>query len=122
METFDEKNVLMRHLLELMISKGVTIIETNKLEHDSKMAVIQGLINLWLVMVGECRNTDLQNDLIQHWQTPAGTIVDMIHANPGAEIVIKNFFESLERHGYNMSTALEESIAHNLTETDIEKF
>lgn len=51
METFGKSNVLMAKLLERMISKEVTIIETNKPEHDKKMAIIQGLINLWLVMV-----------------------------------------------------------------------
>lgn len=54
METFGTSNVLMRKLLEKMTENTenkVTIIETNKPEHDSRMAVIQGLINLWLVMV-----------------------------------------------------------------------
>ena len=50
-ETFGDSNILMRKLLEKMTSNDVTIIETNKPEHDSKMAIIQGLINLWLVMV-----------------------------------------------------------------------
>lgn len=51
METFGNENVLMQRLLEKMASRSIRIIETNKPEHDSKMAVIQGLINLWLVMV-----------------------------------------------------------------------
>ena len=51
METFGNENVLMQHLLKKMTSQSVTIIETNKPEHDSKMAVIQRLIHLWLVMV-----------------------------------------------------------------------
>lgn len=46
----------------------------------------------------------------------------MIHANPFAEIVIQRFFQSLPRHNYNASTALEESIAARLTEGDREKF
>ena len=41
METFGSSNILMGKLLEKMTSNGVTIIETNKPEHDSKMAIIQ---------------------------------------------------------------------------------
>ena len=46
----------------------------------------------------------------------------MIHANPFAEILIKRFFESLARHHYNTSTALESTIQETLTAADIEKF
>jgi hypothetical protein len=46
----------------------------------------------------------------------------MIHANPFTEIVIQRFFQSLPRHNYNASTALEESIAVGLSEGDREKF
>jgi prephenate dehydrogenase len=51
METFGDSNLLMKKLLEKMASNDIAIIETNKPEHDSKMAIIQGLMNLWLVMV-----------------------------------------------------------------------
>lgn len=122
METFWESNSLMRHLLENMLCQDVTIVETNKPEHDSKMAVMQGLINLWLVMIWEEQNEDLKTQVLQHWKTPVGTIVDMIHANPFAEVLIKNFFESLPRNDYNVSVALENSIQKNLTAADIEKF
>lgn len=125
METFGTSNVLMRKLLEKMTENTenkVTIIETNKPEHDSRMAVIQGLINLWLVMVWEEKNEDLQTQLLQHWKTPTGTIVDMIHANPFAEILIKRFFGSLPHYRYNVSEALESSIHANLSAADIEKF
>jgi len=122
METFGNSNALMTRLLEIMTSNDVTIIETNKPEHDSKMAIIQGLINLWLVMVWEEENEDVQTQLLQNWKTPIGTIFDMIHANPFAEILIKRFFESLAHHKYNVSTALENSISTNLTTADIEKF
>ncbi len=66
-------------------------------------------------MVGEEDNPDVQNQLIQKWKTPTGTVVDMIHANPFAEIVIQRFFESLPHHQYNISTALEASIKANLS-------
>ncbi len=124
METFGNSNVIMKKLLEKMTWKDVTIIETNKPEHDSKMAVIQWLINLWLVMVGEWEkaNTELEVQVLQHWKTPIGTIVDMIHANPFAEILIKKFFESLPGHWYNVSEALEKSIRANLSTADIENF
>ena len=125
METFGTSNVLMHKLLEKMTEDAenkVTIIETNKPEHDSKMAIIQGLINLWLVIVWEEENDDLKTKVLQHWKTPVGTIVDMIHANPFAEIFIKRFFESLNNHHYNVSAALESSIQANLTAIDIEKF
>lgn len=115
METFGKSNVLMTKLLEKMTANKVTIINTNKPEHDNKMATIQGLINLWLVMVGEIDNPDIQTQLIQKWKTPIGTVVDMIHANPFAEIVIKRFFESLPSHQYDVSTALESAIERNLT-------
>lgn len=122
METFGNENVLMQRLLEKMTSRSIRIIETNKPEHDSKMAVIQGLINLWLVMVWEEENDTLRSQVLEPWKTPIWTIVDMIHANPFAEIVIQRFFQSLPRHNYNASTALEESIASGLTEGDREKF
>lgn len=85
----------MQRLLDKMTSHDVRIIETNKIEHDSKMAVIQGLIHLWIVMVGRVENEKLQRDVMANWKTPIGTIIDMIHANPFAEILIKRFFESL---------------------------
>jgi hypothetical protein len=122
METFGKNNVLMKRLLEKMTSHGVTIIETNKPEHDSKMAVIQGLINLWLVMVWEEENETLQAQVLQHWKTPVGTIVDMIHANPFAEILIQRFFESFPRHGYDVSSSLGKIIETELRAGDIEKF
>lgn len=121
-ETFRTENILVRKLLERVTSQGIKIIETNKPEHDSKMAVIQGLINLWLVMVGEVENNELHTQVLQHWKTPIGTIVDMIHANPFAEILIKRFFESLSKHRHNVSSALEESIEAQLTSSDITHF
>lgn len=122
METFGESNVLMKRLLEKMAARNITIIETDKPEHDSKMATIQGLVNLWLVMVWEIDNPDIQTQLIQKWKTPTGTIVDMIHANPFAEIVIKRFFESLSHHQYDVSSALESAIETNLESRDLVKF
>lgn len=122
METFGDSNILMKKFLEKMTSNDVTIIQTNKPEHDSRMAIIQGLINLWLVMVWEGANEEVQTQLLQHWKTPVGTIVDMIHANPFAELLIKRFFESLPHYRYNASEALESSIHANLTAADIEKF
>lgn len=67
-------------------------------------------------------NDDVQAQLIKPWKTPIGTIVDMIHANPFAEVLIKRFFESLNQHDYNISTALKSAIDKNLKEADIEKF
>lgn len=46
----------------------------------------------------------------------------MIHANPSAEILIQRFFESLPRHQYNVSTALENAIETNMTSEEIVKF
>lgn len=122
METFGGSNVLMKRLLEKMDTWKVTIIETEKPEHDSKMATIQGLVNLWLVMVWEAKNEDAETKLIQKWKTPIGTIVDMIHANPFAERVIKRFFLSLPGHQYNVSSALEKAIETNLESWDLAKF
>lgn len=122
METFGPSNVLIQKLLEKMTSNGIAIIETNKPEHDNKMATIQGLINLWLIMVWEEENENLQTQVLQHWKTPVGTIVDMIHANPFAEIIIKRFFESLSSNNYNASTTLEKAIHTNLSAEDLDKF
>lgn len=122
METFSKWNVLMQRLLDKMTSHDVRIIETNKIEHDSKMAVIQGLIHLWIVMVGRVENEKLQRDVMANWKTPIGTIIDMIHANPFAEILIKRFFESLSWCGYDVSIALEKSINEHLSGRDILSF
>jgi hypothetical protein len=122
METFGKWNRLMQRFLELMTAHNVTIIETNKPEHDKSMAVIQGLINLWLVIVWDTENPDIQRQLIDPWKTPIGTIVDMIHANPFSEIIISRFFESLGKHNYDISTALEASIHGNLDQSDLERF
>ncbi len=122
METFGDSNLLMKKLVEKMTSNDINIIETNKPEHDSKMAIIQGLMNLWIIMVWEEKNEGLKTQLLQHWKTPIGTVVDMIHANPYAEILIKRFFESLPWSWYNVSEALERTIHTNLTAADIEKF
>lgn len=122
METFSRWNVLMQKLLETMTSHDVRIIETNKIEHDSKMAVVQGLIHLWIVMVGKVENEKLKRDVIANWKTPIGTIIDMIHANPFAEILIKRFFESLSWCDYDVSIALEQSINEHLSGRDILDF
>lgn len=122
METFDSKNQLVLSLIELARERAISIIETNKVEHDSKMAIIQGLINLWLVMIGNNKDEDIQNQLVKPWKTPVGTVVDMIHANPFAEIIIKEFFDSLPRYGYDVSHALEKLVEGYLSESDIWKF
>ncbi len=41
METFDSKNRLVQSLIKLAQERTISIIETNKVEHDSKMAIIQ---------------------------------------------------------------------------------
>ncbi len=73
-------------------------------------------------MIGKNEDEDIQNKLINLWQTPVGTVVDMIHANPFAETIIKEFFDSLPRHKNNISMALEALIETHLTDLDIEKF
>ncbi len=73
-------------------------------------------------MVGNVERSDLQQNVIQHWQTPIGTITDMIHANPFAELVIKKFFRSLQYYDYDLSAALSSTIDFNLKPEDIEKF
>lgn len=40
-ETFDSKNTLMKSLIKKVREKKIEIIETTKVEHDSKMAIIQ---------------------------------------------------------------------------------
>lgn len=95
-ETFDKNNVLVSSLIEKVRAKGIQIIETTKVEHDEKMAITQGLMHLWLVMIGDNKNKDIQHQLIRPWKTPVGTVVDMIHANPSAERIIKKFFDSLD--------------------------
>ncbi len=122
METVSTNNRLINSLVELVQQKAISIIETNKVEHDSKMAIIQGLVNLWLVMIGKNKDEDIQSQLVRPWKTPIGTVVDMIHANPFAEIIIKEFFDSLSRHGYNVSQALASLIEKYLKDIDIEKF
>lgn len=73
-------------------------------------------------MVGNVERSGLQQNVIQHWQTPIGTITDMIHANPFAELVIKKFFRSLQHYGYDVSAALRSAIDFELKPEDIEKF
>ncbi len=46
----------------------------------------------------------------------------MIHENPHAEEVIKEFFDILPRHSYNLITALQEVVEKHLSEGDIENF
>jgi len=117
-ETFNKDNVLVSSLIKKVRAKGIKIIETTKVEHDEKMAITQGLIHLWLVMIGKNEDEDIQDQLIKLWKTPVGTVVDMIHANSSVEIIIKKFFDSLPRHQNNVSRALEELVKNS----NIEKF
>lgn len=121
-ETFDSKNTLVKSLIKRVREKKIEIIETTKVEHDSKMAIIQWLINLWLIMIGKNQDEDIRNRLLIPWKTPVGTVVDMIHANPFAEIIIKEFFESLPHHRYNVSQALASLIGFHLKDQDIKNF
>lgn len=121
-ETFDSKNVLVSSLIEKVHARGMQIIETTKVEHDAKMAIIQGLMHLWLVIVGDIEDEIIQKNLIIPWRTPIQTIVDMIHANPFAEIRIREFFEALSKNNPNISRALRGLIKENLSKKDMEKF
>lgn len=73
-------------------------------------------------MIGKNQDEDIRNRLLIPWKTPVGTVVDMIHANPFAEIIIKEFFESLPHHRYNVSQALASLIGFHLKDQDIKNF
>lgn len=67
-------------------------------------------------------DADIQTSLIIPWKTPAGTVVDMIHANPFAEQVIKEFLDSLTFCNYDAGDALQKIVDTYLTAEDIENF
>lgn len=113
---------LVQSLLDQAQSKGIKIIETSRTEHDKKMAVIQWLMHLWLVLVWGRWSDDIKTSLIEPWKTPIQTIIDMIHANPFAEEAIKDFFDALPKYNHNINFALQAVVDKHLTCTDIENF
>ena len=111
-------------LMERAQSKHLKIIETSRIEHDKKMAYTQWLMHLWLVLAGRntVQNADIKTSLLIPWQTPAQTVIDMIHANPFAEESIRRFFDELPRTHYNLSHALRIVLDMYLNPGDLDDF
>lgn len=120
--TFAGYSPLVQKLVERAQREWIKIIETGRVDHDEKMWVIQGFMHLWLVLAWKHQTDTIQTSLIKSWITPIQTIVEMIHENPHAEEVIKEFFDILPRHSYNLITALQEVVEKHLSEGDIENF
>lgn len=101
---------------------SMRIIETTRLEHDKKMAVIQWLSHFLLVFIGWTNDEDIQKSLIIPWIAPEGTIQDMIFQNPFAEDIIAEFFDNLANNTYNPLTTFQHIVDSHLSPSDIDKF
>lgn len=92
---------LIQKILDTVHGQKIRIIETTRIEHDRKMAIIQWLSHLVLILIWECWNQHVQSTLIKPWKTPENTIIDMIFANPFAEDIAIEFFELLPKNNHN---------------------
>jgi hypothetical protein len=113
---------LQRKVLDKAETRGIKIIETTRIEHDSKMAIIQWLAHLFLLLVWEISDPEIKQELIDPWKTTTGTIVDMIFHNSFAEEVAIEFFDALPGNGGDPFVTFLQVVDRHLTTTDIEKF
>jgi hypothetical protein len=89
------KSKLCETILERVNTSNIRIIETSRTEHDRKMAIIQWLSHLFLLLIWEHDERSIQSDLIHPWKTPINTVSDMIFENPFAENIAIEFFDWL---------------------------
>ena len=111
-----------RTMLDNAERKGMRIIETTRVEHDEKMAIIQWLSHFLLVFVGWLENDDIQKSLIIPWVAPEGTVQDMIFQNTPAEVIIAEFFDTIERNNNDPLKTFQQIVDRHLTSSDIERF
>lgn len=102
--------------------RWMRIIETTREEHDTKMAIIQWLSHFLLVFIGWTNDEDVHENLITPWIAPEVTIQDMIFQNSPAEIIIKEFFDTLYKNAYNPLKTFQNIVESHLTPDDIDKF
>ena len=81
-------------------------------------------MHIWIILSGTAHedNSELKNEVVTPWKTPATTVIDMIHANPFAEEVIKDFFDILPRYDYDLRVALMVTVDKHLSEKDQHDF
>lgn len=116
------QTTLTKKILDRARAQSIRVIETSRTEHDRKMAVIQWLSHLFLVLIGWEKNTHIQESLIKPWKTTTWTIVDMIFANPFAEEIAVEFFESLRKNQNNPIAAFRAISDTHLGSTDRDNF
>ncbi len=112
------KTLSIQKILNTANNQWIRIIETTRTEHDRKMAVIQWLSHLVLILIWERWDERVHSTLIKPWKTPTNTIVDMIFANPFAEDIAIEFFELLPRNNHNPLKTFKHIVTRHLTWVD----
>ncbi len=107
-----------RFLLDNAEKCGIRIVHINQEEHDKKMAIVQWLSHLLLILVWQEPHSEVQKSLIVPWITGIGTIQEMIFQNPFAKPIIWEFFDRIQQHNGDALLGLNSIIEDHLTQRD----
>ena len=109
-----------RFLLDNAEKCGMRIVHIDQEEHDKKMAIVQWLSHILLILVWWEQQPEVQKSLLVPWITPIGTIQEMIFQNPFARPVIIDFFDRVKQQNGDVFRSLETIIQNQLTQKDID--
>jgi len=98
----------------------IEIIETDIETHDSIMAIIQALGNLFIILTW-LSNNDNKNELIKPWKSPNNTIADMIFENIYFENVLIYLLKELQEWT-DLSELFLDMVWTNIYDRDIKLF
>ncbi len=117
------KSKLCEKILERVNISNIRIIGTSRTEHDRKMAIIQWLSHLFLLLIWENNERSIQSNLIHPWKTPINTVSDMIFENPFAENIAIEFFDWLMKSNWKFPFEIfQHIVTKHLSQQDIDDF